>query len=287
MKHFEVTIPVVTPGKSAYNAYMTVYAPGNGLDLKINKSRPAVVIFPGGGYGITYAGEAEPIALKFVAAGVCACVVWYSTVDKCPEQPPRFPQALAEGLWAVKYVRDHAEEFGVNPHNVATLGFSAGGHLCATTGTLWKLPQLAEYLPGERGDYRPDKLILCYPVIKSSGAHHQGSFDNLLGAEQPPELLELVSPERQVAADTPPSFLWHTFSDPGVPVQSSLEFALALAEYKIPCEMHIYPEGGHGLCLANHVTSDNWAPDAPFYAAEWIDHAIAFMFNENVLRPLR
>lgn len=286
MKVFEVPLKVNTTGKGAYDAFMTVYAPNNELDFKINKNRPAVVIFPGGAYVGTYAGEAEPIALKFAAAGACAFVVWYSTKNKCPEQPPRFPQALVEGFLAVKYVRDHAAEFGINPHNVATLGFSAGGHLCACTGTLWKLPMLDEYLPGDRADYRPDKLILCYAAIKSREPCYTGMFDHLFDGNKTEEMMDLMSLELQVAEDTPPSFLWHTFSDPVVPVRSALEFALALAKYKIPCEMHLYPQGGHGLCLANHVTSDTWAPDAPFYAAEWIDHAIAFLFNEELLRPL-
>lgn len=132
---------------------------------------------------------------------------------------------------------------------------------------------------------KPDKLILCYPVIKSTGPHHQGSFDALLGtgnAAQTPEMLDLLSLEKQVADDTPPSFLWHTFSDPGVPVQSSLEFASALAAHHVPCEMHLYPHGGHGLCLASHITSDAFPADHPFYAVEWIDHAVAFLFDETL-----
>lgn len=285
MKFFDIPLPVETAGKGDYNAHMTVYAPSNGLNLKINRNRPAVVIFPGGGYCGTYDGEAEPIALKFTAAGAVAVVVWYSVKNHCPDHPPRFPQALVEGLTAVRYVREHAAEWGVNPHNIATLGFSAGGHLCACTGTLWKHECLAPYLEADRTPYRPDKLILCYPVIKSTGPHHQGSFDALLGtgnAAQTPEMLDLLSLEKQVADDTPPSFLWHTFSDPGVPVQSSLEFASALAAHHVPCEMHLYPHGGHGLCLASHITSDAFPADHPFYAAEWIDHAVAFLFDETL-----
>ena len=285
MKFFDLPLDVASSGKGDYTAHMTVYAPSNGLDLEINRSRPAVVIFPGGGYGITYDGEAEPIALKFTAAGAVAVIVWYSVTGHCPEHPPRFPQALVEGLTAVRWVREHAAELGVNPDNIATLGFSAGGHLCACTGTLWSHACLAPYLDADRKLYRPDKLILCYPVITAFGPHHQGSFDNLLGngeTVQTPELLELVSLERQVADDTPPSFIWHTFSDPAVPVIGSLKFAQALFEHHVACEMHLYPQGGHGLCLASHTTSDAFPVDAPFYAADWMEHAVHFLFDEAI-----
>lgn len=285
MKHFDIPLDIATDGKSTYTAHMTVYAPSNGLDLEINRNRPAVVIFPGGAYAITYDGEAEPIALKFVAEGAVAAIVWYSVTNHCPDHPPRFPQALAEGLTAVRWVRDHADELGVNPHNIATLGFSAGGHLCACTGTLWNHACLAPYLDADRAAYRPDKLILCYPVITAFGPHHQGSYDNLVGtgeSVQTPELLELLSLERQVADDTPPSFIWHTFSDPAVPVIGSLRFAQALFAHHVPCEMHLYPQGGHGLCLASHVTSNAYPIDQPFYASDWIGHAVHFLFDESI-----
>lgn len=286
MKCFDVPLSVATSGKGTFDAYMTAYIPTNELTYDFYKSRPAVVIFPGGGYNITYTGEAEPIALKFTAQGIAAFVVWYSTVAKCPENPPRFPQALAEGLTAVKYVRDHAAEFGINPHNIATLGFSAGGHLCACTGTLWKHPLLDPYLPGKRADYRPDKLILCYPVITPFGPHHQGSFDCLLGDRQTSEMLELVSLDRQVSKDTPPVFLWHTFSDTGVPVHGSLRFGLALFEHQIPCEMHLFPQGPHALCSGDHTTLAQCAPNQSLYVADWVEHACAFLLNETIQAPM-
>ena len=289
MKFFDIELPVVTCGKSDYTAHMTAYIPSNGLDLKINKNRPAVVIFPGGGYCITYDGEAEPIALKFTAEGVAAFIVWYSVKNHCPDRPPRYPQALIEGLTAVQWVRSHAAEYGLDPHNIATLGFSAGGHLCACTGTLWKLPELAPYLPAPREEYRPDKLILCYPVIMSHGPHHQGSFDALLGevgepnSLQTPERMRALSLETQVADDTPPCFIWHAFDDTCVPVQGSLELANALADHHIACEMHLYPHGGHGQCLASHVTSDAFPADHPSGAADWIGHAVMFLFDDTLL----
>ena len=279
MKNFKLDLPFRTSGASEYIAPMTVYAPSNGLDLYINKNRPAVVIYPGGGYSFTYDGEAEPIALKFAAAGICAFVVNYSCA------PARFPQALVEALEAVRYVREHAEDFGINPNNIATCGFSAGGHLCGCTGTLWNHPCLAEYLQEDRSVYRPDKLILCYPVLKNTGNHHQGSFDNLLGTEeelQTAEMLELTSLEKQVSAQTPPCFLWHTFEDTAVPIDGTLEFSEKLLEVGIPMEIHIFPHGGHGSCLANYVTAD-MPIDKVHAMAEWIDKAIRFALDESIL----
>lgn len=283
MKCFDVPLSVNTTGKGDFDAYMTVYAPSNGLEVSLNKNRPAVVIFPGGAYCITYDGEAEPIALKFAAAGAVAAVVWYSTKNKCKEKMVRFPQAMAEGLLAVGYIRAHAEELGVDPTNIATLGFSAGGHLCGCTGTMWNHEVMAPYLPGDRNLYRPNKMFLCYAVLTSKRPYHRGSYLALLGENNmTDEMLEMLSLENQIGEHTPPTFIWHTFSDPSVPVQGPLVFAKTLADHKIPCELHIYPQGGHGLCLANQVTSDEYPADRPHYASEWIDHAVAFLFNKTI-----
>jgi acetyl esterase/lipase len=157
--------------------------------------------------------------------------------------------------------------------------------LCGCTGTLWNQPCLAEYLQEERELYRPDKLILCYPVLKNTGRHHQGSFDNLLGGAdelQTAEMLELTSLEKHVGEHVPPCFLWHTFEDTGVPIDGTLEFAERLLEIGKPMEIHIFPHGGHGACLANYVTSD-MPTDKVHAMAEWIDKAIRFVLDESIL----
>lgn len=261
-----------------YSAPLRCYLPDAAPRNTYAGRRPAVIIFPGGGYHHTYAGEAEPIALEFVAAGICAFVLDYSCA------PVRFPVQLCQGLLAVDYVRTHAEEFGINAGNIATLGFSAGGHLCSSTGTLWNKPCMDGLLPKEGAAYRPDKLILCYPVIKAYGPHHEGSFVNLLGDRiGDDQMRRTVSTDLQVDDETPPAFLWHTASDNGVPDQSSLEFALALANRKIPHELHIYPHGGHGLCLGNHVTEVTpYGQD--HIVAEWIKKAIRFAYDEEILK---
>lgn len=239
--------------------------------------RPAVVIFPGGGYGITYSGEAEPIALKYAADGICAFILDYSC------SPVRFPTQQLQAFKAIRFVRENAERFGIDAKNIATTGFSAGGHLCSTTGTLWN--KFGEYFKAEGMDdvdchvYRPDKLILCYPVISAvERFSHTGSIKNLLGERYDDAALrEFVSTEKQVDDETPMTFIWHTSEDTGVPPLNSYSFAMALSEHNIPCEVHVYLHGGHGLCLGTCVTDDR---DffAPHEVSEWIYKAVRFMY---------
>lgn len=239
--------------------------------------RPAVVIFPGGGYGITYSGEAEPIALKYAADGICSFILDYSC------SPVRFPTQQLQAFKAIRFVRENAERFGIDAKNIATTGFSAGGHLCSTTGTLWN--KFGEYFKAEGMDdvdchvYRPDKLILCYPVISAvERFSHTGSIKNLLGERyEDAALREFVSTEKQVDDETPMTFIWHTSEDTGVPPLNSYSFAMALSEHNIPCEVHVYLHGGHGLCLGTCVTDDR---DffAPHEVSEWIYKAVRFMY---------
>ena len=246
--------------------------------------RPAILIFPGGGYGFTFSGEAEPIALKYAAEGICAFVLDYSCA------PNRFPIPQLQAFAALRWIREHAAEFGIRPDNIATTGFSAGGHLCACTGVLWNKPGFAPYFAEAGMDdvdtavYRPDKLVLCYPVIKSrTEFHHHGSFCNLLGDQIDDEgLRTLLAADEQVDGGTPPTFIWHTSEDTGVPIRNSLDFAAALATIGKPCEMHIYLHGGHGLCTGDHVSCDMPFTE-PHEVAEWMDKAIRFVYDESVI----
>ena len=254
------------------------YIPDLGGVPKYAGNRPAVIIFPGGGYSITYHGEAEPIALKYVADGICAFVLDYSCA------PVRFPIPQLEAFKAIRYVRENAERFGIDPHNIATTGFSAGGHLCSCTGTLWN--KFQKYFEKEGMNdvdahvYRPDKMILCYPVIRSySKFAHMGSFINLLGEDRMSDsaLLDFLSTDKQIDDETPPTFIWHTSEDGGVPPVNSYSFALALAERRIPCEVHVYLHGDHGLCLGSCVTGQ-FDYTTPHEVSEWIDKAIRFAY---------
>ena len=175
------------------------------------------------------------------------------------------------------YVREHAEEWGIDPHNIATCGFSAGGHLCACTGVLWNKEQ--EFFEGDPALHRPDKLILCYPVMRGGENGNQGSLQNLYGNKDvPAEFLAKFDLIHHVDEGTPPSFLWATAADKAVPATCSLDFASALAKNGIPYELHIWRDGDHGLCLGDHVTQ-NMAFGNPLPVAEWISLATKFIYT--------
>ncbi len=209
-----------------------------------SKPTSAVVICPGGGYGGRAAHEGEPVALWLNGIGVSAFVLDYRVA------PYRHPCELMDGQRAIRCVRHRAAEFNVDPKRVSILGFSAGGHLASSVGTHYDygFPNAAD--PVEREICRPDCMVLCYPVITFAEFSHGGSMTNLLGPAPPQDLRDLLSNEKQVTADTPPTFLWHTEDDPGVPVENSLLFAQALRKNKVSFELHIFKQGRHGLGLA-------------------------------------
>ena len=253
---------------------LSCYLPDAAPRTYYKENRPAIIVLPGGGYGMTYPGEGEPIALAYLARGFCAFVLDYSVY------PARFPQALVEALMAIRFVRVHAKEYGVDPCKIAICGFSAGGHLAACTGTLWNHACLDAYLDSERELYRPDAMFLAYPVINV--ASHKGSYLNLFSQreeELTPEVQELLNLEKQVSLATPPAFLWHTTSDSTVPAKASLDFALALAEKKIPYEIRIWSGDRHGTGLGNYVTEPKSQPLAPHACAAWVEDSVNFFFK--------
>jgi dipeptidyl aminopeptidase/acylaminoacyl peptidase len=147
--------------------------------------------------------------------------------------------------------RQQATEWGIDPQKIGIMGFSAGGHLASTLGTHFDEGNLESLDSVEWWSSRPDFMILGYPVI-SFNQHitHIGSRNNLLGEDQPQDLVDLYSNELQVTANTPPTFIFHSQDDTGVPVQHSLLFYEALLENQIPAEMHLFPKGGHGYSLS-------------------------------------
>lgn len=228
------------------------------------RKRPAVLVLPGGGYAFTSPREAEPIALQFNAAGYHAFVLDYSVA------PAKHPQPLLDAARAMCIIRENAEEWGIYSDKIAVCGFSAGGHLAASLGVHWDKKYLENVEGIEIGKNRPDALILCYPVITSGEYAHRGSFINLLGENPNSELLYEMSLENHVSEKTPTAFIWHTFTDASVPVENSLLFAQALREKNVPFELHIYPEGPHGLSLANEETAEGRPDYISPHIAGWM-----------------
>lgn len=222
---------------------------------KAGASAPCVVICPGGGYRILAAShEGSDVAEKFNAQGIHALVLHYRLPDD-KRQSDKKIAPLQDAQQAIRLVRSQALNWGVDPHKVGIMGFSAGGHLAATTSTHWQ----KDYTGKNDGiSLRPDFQILLYPVISFRDFGHGGSKVALLGAALNEENLHLYSNEEQVNAETPMAFLVHAADDKAVPLQNSLAYAQALTNNQVPVDLHVYAKGGHGFGLNNKTTGDDW-----------------------------
>mgnify|MGYP000160532486 CR=1 FL=1 len=257
--------------------YLECYILDKSLDIEMNQpenKRPAILVLPGGGYHMTSKREGEPIALQFLAAGYSVFKLDYSVAPDA-----FFPCSLFQVYTAIKMIRDNADKWAVDCDKIAVCGFSAGGHLTASCGAFWDRDFVKD--AGFSDDkHKPNALVLCYPVISGGTNRQPGSYKNLLGTENPSDSdLKYHSIELQVTESFPRSFIWHTFTDPVVPVQNSLLLASAMADKGIMFEMHIYPEGKHGLALSNQLTSgaQTQPPEKP---RAWVKDCIKFL-NEN------
>ena len=206
----------------------------------------AVIVCPGGGYsGLAMDHEGKQIAEWLNNLGISAFVLKYRL-------GPRYhhPIELQDAQRAIRMVRARAADLHVEPNRIGVWGFSAGGHLASTTGTHFDSGDANAKDAVDRMSSRPDFMVLSYPVISFTDFVHTGSRRNLLGDNPDPKLVELLSNEKQVTAQTPPTFLFHTDGDTAVPAENSVLFYLALRKAKVPAEMHIYEQGKHGVGLA-------------------------------------
>lgn len=236
---------------------LTPYLPAGGSAAP----RAAVVVCPGGGYCGRAEHEARPIAEWLCSLGVAGLVCDYRV------NPYRHPIPLGDAQRAIRLTRANSARWGIDPARVGILGFSAGGHCATSAATIFDDGRADAADPVDRQSCRPDALIACYPVITFGEFRHDGSMRALLGEKPDPAMQEYLSLELRVTPRTPPTFLWHTAGDDGVPVENSLLFAQALSRNKVPFALHVFPTGNHDLGLApDHSTVRAW----PGICAAWL-----------------
>ena len=227
-------------------------------ELLHSHKRPCILIFPAGAYRFTSDREAEPIALQMNCLGYHAAILRYPC---CPEH---YYEPLLFAYEAIAYLQKIAT---IDEEKIVTMGFSAGGHLAASDSTFSNDVLLNGLF---HCNLMPFAQVLCYPVITSKTYAHHESFHNLLQDQYGEDLLALCSLEDHVHDHLPPTFLWHTQSDPTVPVENSILYLNALIKHHINCEFHLYNEGEHGLSLANKVTQRSDFSKVNDHCASWI-----------------
>jgi acetyl esterase/lipase len=215
---------------------------------------PAVIIFPGGGYGtLLIKREGSDVARAFNKIGVAAFVVKY----RLPDDRTMIDKSigpLQDAQQAMKVVRDSAIKWGIDPGKIGVMGFSAGGHLASTVGTHFDKLYIRH---AEAYNLRPDFMLLINPVISFTDAiGHKGTRENLLGKKPSADQIEHYSNEQQVNAATPPAFLVHAGTDVVVPVANSLSMYHALQGHGVPAGLHIYSKGEHGFLT--YPSFDEW-----------------------------
>lgn len=241
--------------------------------------RKAILVIPGGGYGcVCSEREGEPIALAFLSHGYNAFVLKYSVSS---DSDKAFPTQLIQASAAIKHIKDNADRYGINPDKVFAVGFSAGGHLAGSLGTMWHKDEIRDVIDMPFGYNKPTGVMLIYPVISADEKFgHLPSFKNLLRCENPtPEQLAMCSIEKNVDDKSSPAFILHTVNDEVVNVKNSLAVASAYSDAGVSFEMHIYPDAPHGVALGNDITKcgvEKWNNPQ---IAKWIENAAAWADN--------
>ena len=213
----------------------------------------AVLLTPGGGYRwVVVDKEGYEMARWLTARGFTAFVLFYRLPGEGWTAGPDAP--LADAQRAMRLIRHRARDFAIDPERVAAMGFSAGGHVCASLSTRFAAKVYQPVDTADRLSAKPHSAAPIYPVVSMDPAiAHPGSRELLLGKSPAAELEALYSPDQQVPADAPPHFLLHAEDDDAVPVENTLRLRAALKARRIPVEMHLFANGGHGFGLRKAI----------------------------------
>lgn len=291
---------------------LTTYVLDDSPEMLNGKKRPAVLICPGGAYLGLSDREGEPVAMKFASLGYHAFVLRYSVYGEGENQnydldkplPVKehcqYPKPMQEIGMAMMVIRDHSEDWLVDMDKIALCGFSAGSHNVSMYANSWHTDTVAGYLSVDAALLKPAAAILCYTLsdyelLESSlqpgfsEAFFEQSTTAYTGEPKPgKEVLKKISPAQHVSEKTPPTFLWATAQDSMVPVQNTLVMAKALADRKIPFEVHVFEEGEHGMSLATQAsvtTKSQIMQDAAKWAdlaGAWLEKRFALPIPENM-----
>lgn len=283
---------------------LTTYVQEDSPEMLNGGRRPAVLICPGGAYLSCSDREGEPVAMQFAAMGYHAFVLRYGTYTEgagmfFPEPGTHLepkahcvhPNPIRDIARAMLEIRAHAQDWLVDTDRIAICGFSAGAHNCAMYATSWHKPVITEFFGRDAGEFRPAACILGY-TLSDYVYMKENAMDDPFAAgffavsntaflgvpEGDDALLTEVSPARNVSEHTPPTFLWATSEDSLVPVQHTILMAKALADKKIPFEVHIFESGPHGYATATQASAMSRSNCDP-NAAKWISLCDAWLLK--------
>ncbi|WP_289660915.1 alpha/beta hydrolase [Flavobacterium panacagri] len=255
---------VLKDGKMQSTSQVSVPTLSIFIPKEAKSNQTAVVICPGGGYThLAFEKEGTKVAEWFNSLGIAAFVLKYRMpTDLTMKNKNVGP--LQDGQEAIRYIRQNAAKWNIDPNKIGILGFSAGGHLASTVSTHY---DDKVYDSAFKVSARPDFSLLIYPVISMQNeTTHKGSQINLLGNNPSQDLLDSFSNDKKVTAKTPPAFLIHATDDTVVIPENSINYYLALKKNGVTAELHLYEKGGHGFGLGVNDTSKFWTRDC----IEWL-----------------
>ena len=234
-------------------------------DFDLERVRPAMLVIPGGGYRYVSNAESDNVAIEYMSNGYSSFVLEYSVA------PLSYPTQLLEACMAMIYIRENAQQLRIHKDRVGAVGFSAGGHICASLGIIPNEKEIVDVLGDKVELARPNAIVLAYPVVSLyDDICHKGSADNVTGGNK--DLISRLSLQNRVDKNSAPAFIWATMQDGCVPCENSMVLAMAYKKAGVPFEFHLFERGRHGLCFANRETENAFYP-----ASAWLEMSYVWL----------